>query len=72
MAPHRSSFSKEMKLWWMAYESLSERRGALADKDRDELAADLETVLARSADISNPKTFDLHMAKKAAGHLIKL
>jgi lysyl-tRNA synthetase, class I len=71
MALHRTSFSNEMKLWWMAYEFLNERRGALPDKERDELTADLETVLARSAQIGNPKTFDPHMAKNAAGHLIK-
>jgi lysyl-tRNA synthetase class 1 len=69
---HRISFANDMKLWWMAYEFLSERKGALPDKERDELAADLEKVLARSADVTNPKTFDPHTVKSAAGHLIKL
>jgi lysyl-tRNA synthetase, class I len=72
MALHRASFANEMKLWWMAYQFLSARRGALTDKERDELTKDLEAVLARAADIGNAQTFDVHTAKNAAGHLIKL
>lgn len=58
-------------MWWKTYDVLeAQPKSGLTDDERAELVADLETVLARCADISDPSKFNPHDAESAANKLV--
>lgn len=72
VALHRQAVTAEQGLWWIAYDRLiDDKRSGLTDSERDELVSDLEAIVARRADTSDPKVFDPHATEGAAKRLIK-
>ena len=58
--------------WARAFDHLVDHKKAkTTDAEMESLAADLETVLARVSDPSNPATFDPHAAKEATNRLAR-
>jgi lysyl-tRNA synthetase class 1 len=58
-------------MWWKAYDALEgQAKAGLTDEERDGLIEDLEAVVERSADTSDPDTFNPHELETAANKLI--
>jgi hypothetical protein len=69
---HKEAVAAEQGLWWIAYDRLiDDKRTGLTDSERDQLVADLEGIVDRRADTSDPKVFDPHATEGAAKRLIK-
>jgi Domain of unknown function (DUF4209) len=69
---HKEAVAAEQGLWWIAYDRLiDDKRPGLTDSERDQLVADLEGIVVRRADASDPKVFDPHATEGAAKRLIK-
>lgn len=61
----------ENSMWWQAHDLLFDQpKAGLTDDERDTIIADIEAVLARVSDQSNPSTFDPHATESAANKLI--
>lgn len=67
---HKRSLA-ENTMWWEAYDALEEQpKAGLTDDERDALIADLEAVLVRVSDTSDPTKFDPHAVESAANRLM--
>jgi len=69
---HRSAMIVVGGPWWIAFERLiDDKKIGLTDAERNQLTADLEGIVARRSDISDPKVFDPFAVESAAKRLIK-
>jgi hypothetical protein len=69
---HKEAVTADQGLWWIAYDRLiDDKRSGLTDSERDQLVADLEGIVTRRANTSDPKAFDPHATEGAAKRLIK-
>jgi lysyl-tRNA synthetase class 1 len=69
---HRSEMIADRGLWWMAFDRLiDDKKVGLTDEERDQLTADLERIVARRCEISDPKVFDPFAVESAVNRLIK-
>jgi len=58
-------------IWWQAWDVLEgQPKSGLTEDERNALVTDLEAVLARVSDTSDPETFDPHAVESAANKLI--
>jgi lysyl-tRNA synthetase class 1 len=59
------------QMWWEVYDALEEQpKAGMTDAERDALITDLEAVLARDSDTSDPGKFDPHSVESAANRLM--
>ena len=69
---HREAVAADQGLWWMAYDRLiDDKRSGVTEDERDQLVADLESIVTQRANIADPKVFDPHATEDAAKRLIK-
>jgi hypothetical protein len=69
---HRYAMNVDRGPWWIAFERLiDDKKVGLTDAERDRLTADLEGIIAKRSDISDPKAFNPFDVESAAGRLIK-
>ena len=69
---HREAIAADQGLWWIAYDRLIEdKRSGVTDIERDQLVADLESIVTRRANTADPKLFEPHATESAAKRLIK-
>ena len=69
---HREAMAADQGLWWMAIDRLlDDKNVGVTDAERDQLVADLESIVAKRSNTSDPIVFDPHAAESAAKKLIK-
>lgn len=69
---HGKAVAAKKGFWWIAFDHLmSDKRARLTDIERDGLIADVEAIVARCSNTSDPTGFDPHAAEGAATRLIK-
>jgi len=69
---HREAMAADQGLWWIAIDRLLDDRSVgVTDPERDQLVADLESIVAKRSSTSDPSVFDPHAAESAAKKLIK-
>lgn len=69
---HRASMATMQGQWAAAFDRLmTEKNAGVTDAERDQLVADLETIVARRSDTTDPDTFNPHDVQDAANRLIK-
>jgi len=69
---HRTAIADMQGQWAAAFDRLmTEKNAGVTDAERDQLVADLETVVARRSDKTEPDTFNPHEVQDAASRLIK-
>ncbi len=69
---HREAMAAEQGLWWIAIDCLLEdKRLGVTPSERDQLVADLESIVAKHSNTSSRSVFNPHAVESAAGRLIK-
>jgi lysyl-tRNA synthetase, class I len=69
---HRTAIAEMQGQWAAAFDRLiTEKNAGVTDAERDQLVADLETIVARRSDKTKPDTFNPHDVQAAADRLIK-
>jgi hypothetical protein len=69
---HRGVMAKRGRMWWVAIDRLmDDKRVGLTAYERDQLIADMESLLARYSQSADPGSFDPHAAEAVGRRLIK-
>lgn len=69
---HANAIAAKKGLWWIAFDHLTnDKRARLTDAERDGLIADVEAIVERCSNTSDPTAFDPHATEGAATRLIK-
>jgi len=67
---HKKSVA-DHKMWWSAYEALEvQPKSGLTEAERDAIVGDLEQILMRVTDSSNPQKFDPHAVESIVNKLM--
>jgi Domain of unknown function (DUF4209) len=73
MAMFRAAIAEPPGMWWVVFDRLiDEKRAGVTDKERDELIAGVESLIALHADQNQKDKFDPHACKEAVLHLLPI
>lgn len=69
---HREAMAAEQGLWWIAIDRLlDDKHLGVTDCERDQLVADLESIVAKHSNTLSPSVFNPHAVESVASKLIK-
>lgn len=69
---HQEVMAAKKGTWWIAYDRLmNDKRAGATDEERNQLVADLESLVLHFGDSSKPEFFNPHDLQSAAEKLIK-
>jgi Domain of unknown function (DUF4209) len=72
MLVHRAVMEARAGMWWYTVDRLLEdKKAGVTERERAELIADLENIVANGSNTGDPESFNPHEAKDAAERLIR-